>query len=36
MRTFGRQWFKDGSLMSEFSDSFGSAVTRHKEESYSY
>src|SRR5689334_8407087 len=30
MRTFGRQWFKDGSLMSEFSDSFGSAVTRHK------
>ena len=30
MRTFGRQWFKDGSLMSEFSDSFGSAVIRHK------
>ena len=30
MRTFGRRWFKDGSLMSEFSDSFGSAVTRHK------
>jgi two-component system, cell cycle sensor histidine kinase PleC len=30
MRTFGRQWFKDGSLMSEFSDSFGSAVTRQK------
>ncbi|MET0482228.1 MAG: HAMP domain-containing sensor histidine kinase [Aestuariivirgaceae bacterium] len=30
MRTFGRQWFKAGSLMSEFSDSFGSAVTRRK------
>jgi two-component system cell cycle sensor histidine kinase PleC len=30
MRNFGRQWFKDGSLMSEFSDSFGSAVVRHK------
>ena len=26
MRSFGRQWFKNGSLMSEYSDSFGSAV----------
>jgi len=30
MRTFGRQWFKAGSLMSEFSDSFGGAITRRK------
>jgi two-component system cell cycle sensor histidine kinase PleC len=30
MRTFGQRWFKDGSLMAEYSDHFGRAVTRHK------
>lgn len=28
MRTFGRRWFKDGSLMAEYADSLGSAVSR--------
>jgi two-component system cell cycle sensor histidine kinase PleC len=31
MRTFGPRWFKDGSLMAEFSDSFGHAITRQKQ-----
>ena len=31
MRTFGPRWFKDGSLMAEFSDHFGQAVTRQKQ-----
>jgi two-component system cell cycle sensor histidine kinase PleC len=31
MRTFGTKWFKEGSLMAEFSDSFGQTVTRHKQ-----
>jgi two-component system, cell cycle sensor histidine kinase PleC len=30
MRTFGTKWFKHGSLMSEFSDSFGQAISRQK------
>ena len=30
MRTFGKSWFKSGSLMAEFSDSFGSNITRQK------
>jgi two-component system cell cycle sensor histidine kinase PleC len=30
MRTFGQRWFKDGSLMAEYSEHFGRAVTRHK------
>ncbi len=30
MRTFGKHWFKDGSLMAEFSDHLGNNVTRHK------
>lgn len=30
MRKYGRHWFKKDSLMSEFSDHFGIAVTRHK------
>jgi two-component system cell cycle sensor histidine kinase PleC len=31
MRTFGTRWFKEGSLMAEFSDAFGQTVTRHKQ-----
>jgi two-component system cell cycle sensor histidine kinase PleC len=31
MRTFGTKWFKEGSLMAEFSDAFGQTVTRHKQ-----
>ena len=30
MRTFGSRWFREGSLIAEYSDSFGTAVTRHK------
>ena len=30
MRTFGRRWFRDGSLIAEFSDTFGSAAARQK------
>jgi two-component system cell cycle sensor histidine kinase PleC len=30
MRTFGDHWFKQGSLIGEFSDHFGSAVNRRK------
>jgi two-component system cell cycle sensor histidine kinase PleC len=30
MRTFGQNWFRDGSLMAEYSEHFGRAVTRHK------
>lgn len=30
MRTFGKSWFKSGSLMAEFSESFGSNITRQK------
>jgi two-component system, cell cycle sensor histidine kinase PleC len=30
VRRYGRHWFKKDSLMSEFSDHFGIAVTRHK------
>ncbi len=30
MRTFGTRWFKDGSLIGEFAESFGHAVTRQK------
>jgi two-component system cell cycle sensor histidine kinase PleC len=31
MRTFGPRWFKSDSLMGEFSDSFGHAITRQKQ-----
>ena len=31
MRTFGPRWFKDDSLISEYSDHFGQAVTRQKQ-----
>ena len=31
MRTFGPKWFKDGSLMAEFSDHLGVAVTQQKQ-----
>ena len=31
MRTFGSRWFRDGSLIGEFSDHFGTAVTQHKQ-----
>jgi two-component system cell cycle sensor histidine kinase PleC len=31
MRTIGPKWFKEGSLMSEYSDSFGQTVTRMKQ-----
>ena len=31
MRTFGPRWFKDNSLIAEYSDHFGHAVTRHKQ-----
>ncbi len=30
LRTFGKSWFKQGSLMAEFSDGFGSNITRQK------
>ena len=30
MRTFGHRWYKEGSLMAEYSEHFGRAVTRHK------
>ena len=30
MRTFGRPWFKDGSMMANYSGHLGSAVTRHR------
>ena len=30
MRTFGNKWFKQGSLMSEYSDGFGQAISRQK------
>jgi len=30
LRTFGKSWFKSGSLMAEFSDSLGSNITRQK------
>ncbi len=30
LRTFGKSWFKSGSLMAEFSESFGSNITRQK------
>jgi two-component system, cell cycle sensor histidine kinase PleC len=31
MRTFGTRWFRDGSLIGEFAESFGHAVTRQKQ-----
>ena len=31
MRKFGTNWFKEGSLIGEFADSFGSAMTAHKQ-----
>jgi two-component system, cell cycle sensor histidine kinase PleC len=31
MRTFGSRWFREGSLIGEFSDHFGSAVTQQKQ-----
>jgi two-component system cell cycle sensor histidine kinase PleC len=31
MRTFGSRWFRDGSLIGEFSETLGMAVTRHKQ-----
>jgi two-component system, cell cycle sensor histidine kinase PleC len=31
MRTFGTRWFKDGSLIGEFAESFGQGVTRQKQ-----
>ena len=31
MRTIGPKWFKEGSLMSEYSDSVGHAITRKKQ-----
>ena len=31
MRTFGPRWFKQDSLMAEFSDNFGHAITRQKQ-----
>jgi len=31
MRTFGPRWFKEGSLMGEFSDHFGNAITLQKQ-----
>lgn len=30
MRTYGQNWFREGSLMAEYSEHFGRAVTRHK------
>jgi two-component system cell cycle sensor histidine kinase PleC len=31
MRTFGNRWFKDGSLIGEYAEHFGHAVTRQKQ-----
>ncbi len=31
MRTFGTRWFKEGSLIGEYSEHFGQAVTRQKQ-----
>ena len=31
MRTFGAEWFKDGSLIGEFSDHWACAVTQQKQ-----
>ena len=31
MRTFGTRWFREGSLIGEYSELFGQAVTRHKQ-----
>jgi two-component system cell cycle sensor histidine kinase PleC len=31
MRTFGTRWFKDGSLIGEFAESFGHAITAQKQ-----
>ncbi len=31
MRNYGRQWFREGSLIAEFGDSFGSAVRQQKQ-----
>ncbi len=31
MRTFGPRWFKDGSLIGEYAEHFGQAVTRQKQ-----
>ncbi len=31
MRTFGTRWFKDGSLIGEFADGFGHAITAQKQ-----
>jgi two-component system cell cycle sensor histidine kinase PleC len=31
MRTFGARWFREGSLIGEYSEVFGHAVTRHKQ-----
>ncbi len=30
MRTFGHRWYRQGSLMAEYSEHFGRAVARHK------
>jgi two-component system cell cycle sensor histidine kinase PleC len=30
MRTFGHRWYREGSLMAEYSEHFGRALTRHK------
>ena len=31
MRNYGRQWFREGSLIAEFGDSFGNAVRQQKQ-----
>jgi two-component system cell cycle sensor histidine kinase PleC len=31
MRNYGRSWFKEGSLIAEYGDSFGQAVHQHKQ-----
>lgn len=31
MRTYGNRWFKEGSLIGEYAEHFGQAVTRHKQ-----
>jgi two-component system cell cycle sensor histidine kinase PleC len=31
MRTFGNSWFKDGSLIGEYAEHFGQAITRQKQ-----
>ena len=31
MRTFGHRWFKDGSLIGEYAEHFGQAITRQKQ-----